>query len=209
VAGAVGRVGEALLNRVLASGDYAQVVALAEAPMALGVRGLALAAADALPALDDAFVVLSDPGEPGSRSYYGRDAPFVQAHRENCLEIAHRAVAAGAQRLLMIVPTPAWQQVGHFHRGLGNPTELAISQLPLAALVILRPAIESARPAGNLVARIAAVYVSLQMLMLPRSIEVLTSEKLARCALAAMRGARGGVQVIGADKMSSLLEEPE
>jgi hypothetical protein len=56
------------------------------------------------------------------------------------------------------------------------------------------------------VARIAAVYVSLQMLMLPRSIEVLTSEKLARCALAAMRGARGGVQVIGADRLSSLLQ---
>ena len=49
VAGAVGRLGEALLNRVLASGDYRTVVALAQAPMALGVRGLALASLVDLP----------------------------------------------------------------------------------------------------------------------------------------------------------------
>ena len=33
VAGAVGRFGEALLNRVLGSGDYRMVVALAQAPI--------------------------------------------------------------------------------------------------------------------------------------------------------------------------------
>jgi hypothetical protein len=204
VAGAVGRAGEALLNRVLGSGDYAMVVAAAEAPMALGVHRLLLSSPDRLPPLDDAFVLLSDPDDEGSRSYYGRDAPFVQVHEGNCLQVARQAVAAGAKRLVLVVPTPAWQQVGHFHRGLGNATELAISQLPLDSLVILRPASQSARRGGNLLARLASVYISLQLLMLPKSVDVLTSEKLARCALAAMRHAHGGVEVIGADRLGAL-----
>ena len=44
--------------------------------------------------------------------------------------------------------------------------------------------------------------------MLPKSIEVMTSERLAQCALAAMRGARAGVQVHAADTIGGLLEQP-
>ena len=208
MAGAVGRLGEALLNRVLASGDYASVVALADAPMALGVRQLSLAPIGALPRIDDAFVALSDPAEADARSFYGRDAPFVQVHRGNCLQVAQRAVDAGASRLLLVSPLPAWQQVGPFHRGLGDETELAISQLPLASVVILRPVRDAKRPGGNLLQKVAAAYLSLQLLMMPRSIELMTSEKLARCALAAMRRARAGIEVVGADRIGALLEDP-
>src|SRR5690554_2404181 len=53
VAGAVGRLGEALLNASLARGGYDRVVVLAEAPLALGIDGLELRGLDALPRLDD------------------------------------------------------------------------------------------------------------------------------------------------------------
>jgi hypothetical protein len=42
---------------------------------------------------------------------------------------------------------------------------------------------------------------------MPRSMPVHTSEQLARCALAAMRGARDGVRVVAADKIPELLRE--
>ena len=206
VAGAVGRRGEALLNRVLGSGDYASVVALADAPMALGVRSLALAGPDDLPRIDDAFLMLSDPDEAGSRSFYGRDAPFVQVHDGNCLQVAQRAAAAGATRALLVSPAPAWQQVGRFNPGLGNATELAIAQLPFRAFVVLRPVQPARRAVGNLLQRFAAAYISVQMLMMPRSLDVITSEQLARCALAAMRGAVDGVRVVGAQQLPALLE---
>lgn len=211
LAGANGRQGEALLNRLLGCGDYRQVVALADAPMAMGVRALILSGLDALPPVDDAFIVIGAPGDPGTRSFYGRDAPFVQVHAATALAVAKRALDAGAQRMVLIVPTPAWQQMGNFHRGLSGQLELAVAQLPLASLTILRPVLPAASSAGNLLQRIANVYLSLQMLMMPRSIPTMTSQQVARCVLAAMRCSAHGVRVLGADALPSLLEplEPE
>lgn len=208
VAGAVGRRGEALLNRVLASGDYREVVALADAPMALGVRGLRLAPLAALPPVDQAFVMVSEPGSQASRSFYGRDAPFVLVHQGNLLAVAQAAVAHGARRVVLVSPLPAWQQVGDFHRGLGDATELALAQLPIESLVVLRPVRDAARGARSLLERVAGVYLSLQLLMSPRSIQPLTSEQFARAALAAMRGAAPGITVRGADAIGELLATP-
>lgn len=209
VAGAVGRLGEAMLARALAGGEYAQVVALADAPMTLGIARLALATLEALPPLDDVFVLLSEAGVPGTRSFHGRDAPFVQVDRDNALVVARAAQAAGATRLLLVAPMPAWQHVGALHRGLGGPLELELARLPFARLTVLRPVRESGRRAAGFVERVASVYVSLQLLMLPRSIDALTSEQIARCALAAMRQPGEGVNVVGADGMRTLLDAPK
>lgn len=207
VAGVVGRRGEALLNRVLASGDYAEVVALSSVPMALGVRGLRLAGLADLPEVDDLFLLISDPDDASSRSFYGRDAAFVAVDEQNCLQVARRAVEQGARRAVLIDPMPAWQQVGNFHRGLANPGELAVASLPLDSLVVLRPVRDGKRRGANLVERFVAAYLSVQLLMLPKSIGILTSETLARCALQAMRGARDGLQVHPADTLTKLLEQ--
>lgn len=207
VAGAVGRLGEAVLNRVLGAGDYAEVVVLASSPMSLGVRGLSLAALDALPEIDDAFLLLSDADDTTSRSFYGRDAPFVLVHPDNCLQVARQSVHCGAKRVVLVSPMPAWQQVGHFHRGLANAVELSVSQLPLDSLVVLRPVREATRRGGSVVERLVAGYLSLQLLMLPKSVEQLTSERLARCILEAMRQAAPGLQVHAADTLTRLLEE--
>ena len=137
VAGAVGRFGEALLNRVLGSGDYRMVVALAQAPMALGVRGLALAALHELPPLDDVFVALSAHHEGEGRSFHGRDAPFVQVGAGQLLAVARAACDAGASRLVLIAPTSVWQQMGGMHAGLSGETELALAGLPLASLTVM------------------------------------------------------------------------
>lgn len=206
VAGAVGRLGEALLNRVLGSGDYRTVVALAQAPMALGVRGLELAAQHDLPPLDDVFVAISDHAETSGRSFYGRDAPFVQVGMTELLAVARAACAVGARRLVLIAPTPVWQQMGGLHAGLSGDTEWALAALPLASLTVLRPVATATSRARGFVERFAAVYTSLQMLAMPRSMEVMPSEKLARCALQAMHRSVDGVRVLGADKIASLLE---
>lgn len=209
VAGAVGRRGEALLNRVLASGDYAEVVAVATGPIAPGMRGLRLVAPEAfdgLPRIDDLFLLLSDSEDAQARSYYGRDASFMLVDETNCLAIAERAVARGARRAVLLSPMPAWQQVGRFHRGLANATELALAQLPLQSLEVLRPVREARRKGGGLVERFVAAYLSLQLLMLPKSIPIVTSETLARAALQAMRESAGGVQVHDADALAGLLE---
>jgi len=208
VAGANGRYGEALLNQLLGCGEYAQVVALADAPMALGMRNLALAAPDALPHVDDAYLLVGAAGDAGARSFYGRDAPFVQVLPETALAVARRAVDAGARRMVLVMPTSAWQQMGNFHRGLGGGVELAVSQLPLESLSILRPVVPATSGAGSLLQRIANVYLSVQMLMMPRSIPTMTSQQIARAILAAMRASTPGVAVLAADALQSLLDLP-
>lgn len=205
VAGAVGRLGEAVLNRVLASGGYATVFALAQSPMAMGVRGLDLAFQHDLPPLTDVFVVLGDAADGTGRSFYGRDAPFSQVGPTQLMALMQAACAAGARRLVLVAPTPVWQQIGGLQAGLSGDVELALAALPLASLTILRPVCESGGRARGWVERFAAVYTSLQMLAMPRSMAVMPSEKLARCTLEAMRLAADGVRVLGADKIPLLL----
>ena len=120
VAGAGGRFGEALLNRVLASGDYDRVVGLAQAPMTLGVRGLSLATLAALPPLDDVFVNLAQPGALPA-SFHGRDAVWAPVDDGRLLAVARAAYAAGARRLVLVAPAPVWQQIGGLHRVLNEP----------------------------------------------------------------------------------------
>ncbi|GAA4408806.1 hypothetical protein [Quisquiliibacterium transsilvanicum] len=214
VAGAIGRIGEALLNRVLA--DEAgrggvggrPVIALAASPMAMGMRGLTLASMEALPPLDAAFLILNDSADAEARSFYGRDAPFVQVDELNCVHVARRAVESGARRLVLIAPMAAWRQIGKFHTGLADSVELELARLPLDSLVVLRPVRNSGRRGASLVERFVSVYLSVQLLMLPRTLEAITSEKLARCAAAAMRNARPGVTVFPADAIPGLLETP-
>ena len=95
--------------------------------------------------------------------------------------------------------------MGGLHAGLSGETELALAALPLASLTVLRPIAANASRARGLVERVAAVYTSLQMLAMPRSMEILPSEKLARCALLAMHQAVDGVRILGADKIPALL----
>ncbi len=204
VAGAVGRLGEALLNAVLSRGGYHEVVALAESPMALGIRHLSLADIDALPELDDVYLSLSSPDAGSSRSFHGRDAPFVLVDTGNCLRIAEHAAARGAKRLLLISPTPAWQQLGSFHRALGNELELALSRLPLQRLVITRPVATDAKAGGNWLQRVVHVYLSLQLLMLPRSIPHQTSEQIARRVILALQRSPDGITVLPADRIEAL-----
>lgn len=207
VAGATGRLGEALLNDALARGGYDEVVALAEvdATMSFGIRGLALAPRHALPPLDAVLVAQTDRDAPGARSFHGRDAPFVQVEPALMPAIAEAAARAGARTLVLVHPLPAWQQLSGLHRGLAGEAELAIAQLPFESVTVLRPLAQGGPVAGGWVQRVVHVYLSLQLLMLPRSLPTLTSTQVARAAVDALRAASGGVQVLGAAQLGERL----
>ena len=214
VAGAAGRGGEALLNAVIGRGRYAHVVALAEpgamraaeqagrAAMAMGVARLALAPLDALPAIDDAFVCVSRADDAGARSFYGRDAPFALVADAAVTAVARAAAQAGARRFALVRPLAAWQQVGEFPRALGHVDELALAQLPFARTLIARPVAAGARRGGGLLQRVVAAYLSLQMLMLPRSIPTLTADEVARAVLVALDESDDSLTVLGAAQLA-------
>lgn len=204
VAGATGRLGEAVLNEALARiasrSPGAGVFALAQpgADMSFGVRGLSLASFDALPALDAVVIVQSDPQADDARSFNGRDAPFTLVEASAVPRIAHAAVDAGARRLVLLHAVPAWQQMSGLHRGLIGVAELEISTLPFESVVLMRPLANRRTPGGNWLQRVAQVYLSLQFLMLPRSLPTLTSVQVARVAIDQLDDPATGVRSLGA-----------
>jgi hypothetical protein len=211
VAGAVGRLGEALLNDALARGGYDEVVALADgdATMSLGVRGLALAPIERLPPLADVCIAQTlDPEAPGARSFHGRDAPFALVDAAAMPRIARAALGAGARHLVLVHPLPAWQQMSGLHRGLTGKAELEMAQLPFDGVAVMRPVSPSTAAGGPLLQRIAGVYLSLQCLMTPRSVPTLTSAQVARAAVELLREPRSGVRILGAAEIGARLAGP-
>lgn len=211
IAGATGRLGEALLNEAIARRGllgFEEVVALAEADQALGLglAGLAIAPVHALPALTTAILSLSDPHAQDARSYHGRDAPFALVDTLRVHAIAAAAVAAGAQRLILVHPLPAWQQLSGLHQGLVGEVELQLARLPCPSMLMIRPVASSGSSGGNWLARFARGYLSLQMLMMPRSLAALTSTQLARAIVGQLSSpARPGVSAMGAPELQDWL----
>ncbi len=210
IAGAVGRLGDALLAEALSRGGYDEVVALADgdATMSLGVRGLALAPIENLPPLEAVCIVQTvDPQAPDARSFYGRDAPFAMITRDSMLPIAAAAFAAGAHRLLLIDPLPVWQQLSQFHQGLRDHTELKIAGLPFTGVTVLRPLTQGGPAVGSWLQRFAQIYLSLQFLMMPRSMPTLTAAQVARVAIDALRTDESGIRVLGAVQISDRMKQ--
>jgi hypothetical protein len=189
VAGATGRFGEALLNEAIARRSllgFDEVVVLSEsaASMSLGISGLAMASMTSLPRIHAVIVSLSEDHHEGARSFHGRDAPFVLVDRLRAQSVALAAVQAGAQRLLLVHPLPVWQQLSGLHQGLVGEVELQLSRLSCHSMLMMRPLAQSRTSGGDWLQRIAQVYLSLQMLMMPRSMPQLTSTQLARAVVA-------------------------
>jgi hypothetical protein len=204
VAGAVGRLGEALLNEVVGRGGFREVVALADgdATMSIAVRGLTLSPMHALPPLDAVCIAH---GDSGTRSFHGRDAPFAMVDTAAMPRIAAAAATAGARCLMLIHPMPVWQQMSRFHLGLMGEAELAMTRLPFESILVLRPLSTATTTTGGVLQRVANVYMSLQFLMVPRSLPTLTSVQIARVAVDELRASAPGVRILGAAQIAERL----
>ncbi len=203
--GAIGRLGEAVLTQVLAHGNYARVHVLGQGNLSSTVRGLALTTLEQLPDIDDVYLVVSDADDPYARSYHGRDLRFEELTSTNLVPVAKAAAHRGARRLVLLFPAPAWQQMSRFQQGLMNETESALARLPYKSLVIMRSVSLSKSSKGSLLQKVANLYLDLQLMMMPRSIPVLTSDQLGRAAVQAQCRAREGVTVYQAAEIKQLL----
>ncbi|MFK7967115.1 MAG: hypothetical protein AB8C46_24415 [Burkholderiaceae bacterium] len=203
VAGVVGRLGETLLNGLLARGGYTEVIALAERPVNLGISKLSVAGLDQLPPIDDLFILLGGDDFSTSRSFHGRDAPFVSVHEHNALGIAR---AANASRITLVSASSAWQQFGPLNQGLTSPLERELAALECRRFVVLRPVRENKQAGLGFVQRFVNVYLSIQMLMMPRSVPTLTSEQVARATVLVLADHDvQGVSVLGAADLADVL----
>lgn len=206
IAGVKGRLGETLLNHLLAS-DYAGVTALADRPIQLGLRKLRCCPAAGLAGqpCDDAYLCLNDQEGPFARSWYGRDAHFLEVLQEHLLPLAEHLYRYGVRRLSVLAPLSSWQSMGKVHHGMADETEAALSLLGFDTVQFLRPAVQlTPAPGGSLLQRFAHGYLSLFNMMLPKGAETLRADHLAQATLEAARDPRPGVRVIDNEALLAL-----
>lgn len=228
VAGAAGRLGEALLAEVIASPHYHSVTVLTRGPLASTVRGLQgrslsqlqveagpSVSWDANPGIAaptpelDIFVCWGDADDPFGRAHNRRDA--VYAEITNPVELREFiAAAAGlqARRLLLLAPLVAWQQVSAASRMLPEAMEMELARLPIPVVIVMRPTVErqSKSPAGGTrLQRFGRFYLSQLRFMLPAVTHSLRSLDIARAALLMMtRTDAPGLTVVPLEQIRKL-----
>ena len=101
IVGVKGKLGEALLNQLLAS-QYLAVTAIADKPLTLGIARLEVSslAEVKLDQAQDAYLCLNDPDAAYGQSYYGRDGHFSALLPADAFEVAKALVTTGVKRLL-------------------------------------------------------------------------------------------------------------
>ena len=167
VAGATGRLGDALVEQILACGRYRRVSVLAPRPMATTVAGFeavdlatlqarlderdrAPARHDELAGLarcDDCYLLL----DPDARQALAAATKARPAHRsalppfepltdsESALALARLAARAGARRLLLLAPLQAWHQLSSATRLLPDGLELDLARLSIPLVIVMKP----------------------------------------------------------------------
>lgn len=166
VAGATGRLGDALVEQVLASGRYRRVSVLAPKPMATTVAGFeavdlatlqarlderdqgpAVHGSVAGPARCDDCYLLLDPDARQALAAAAQAQPRRSAlppfepltDGESALALARLAARAGARRLLLLAPLQAWHQLSSATRLLPDGLELDLARLPIPLIIVMKP----------------------------------------------------------------------
>lgn len=141
VAGATGLVGRALVARLCADASVARVHVLvrrapAQAHPKVRAHVVDVASLPALSALDEAYLALGTTIKAA-----GSRAAFRAVDLEANLAVARAALAAGVRRIGLVSATGADARSRVFYSRTKGELEQALAALPLAALVIARPAL--------------------------------------------------------------------
>jgi len=214
LAGATGRTGEALLNALLASGRYGRVHQLTNREQVSSHRGLeywqlpeplsaeTLQHANA-PAVRDVYIMSF-----ADRLHSQRDKAVHTVPAELAEALAAAAAKAGAERLFIVCPLTATEQMSSFqHFYAGAETTLNLARLPYRRVAILLPTeAATAPPAQGFWPKLRHAYLSQFRLMLPQSTAPFTPGRFCEAVLRVAEQGGSGMQVYGATALHALLK---
>lgn len=212
VCGAVGKVGEELLNSVLACSRYERVYVLTRKPLDSTVSRLAPLpiAGDELPSGEPQFAPEIRVADmycclAPSRTFYRRDDVYHRVLPHNVLPLARAALSLGATRMVLVKPADAMSQLGGYGRYLSDSEELELVKLPYQALVILRPHQDAAtHSTGNPVQRLAHWILStLGSYMTPARLRPRRAKTIAAACVTALFQRGAGVHIISLDQLQA------
>lgn len=197
--GAGGALGAAVLEQALGAGLFAQVVVLADEPIAPALRGFVAVDRAALEGggvrADTAFVVFDR-----ARGRHGREDAF---HRPDPIVLPALARLlhgrCGVARLLLVLPHAPALLPQALKAGLASLDEQAVAATGFEQLVILRPSQQAADGSTrSLPQRVAQGMLAQLRWMIPQRDQPMRPGKVAALALEIARAlphARGGTRV--------------
>ncbi|AOX98985.1 hypothetical protein [Jeongeupia sp. USM3] len=213
IAGAVNRLGEALLNRLLV--EYRHVWVLTSKPLLsstsrcgevllagepLDHAGLAAAR---LPRVDDVYCHVGERGLANQR-----DAGIHAIGPGDIVALAHAAAQAGARRFCLIeAMAPGAQMMRHVPLAAGE-TGRQLALLSFEHVAHVHPTVFRTPPAGQgWLARFKSAYLAQFAYMLPQSVTPLTSPRIAEACTRIMRRPATGHQAFDVRDLRDALEQ--
>ncbi|GHD58320.1 hypothetical protein [Jeongeupia chitinilytica] len=211
IVGAVNRLGEALLNRLLV--EYRHVWVLTSKPLLSSTSRCdevqlvgdpldhAELAAVRLPRVDDVYCHVGERGLANQR-----DAGLQAVRHEDIVPLAEAAARAGARRFCLIeAMPPSAQMMRHLPLAAGE-TGRQLALLPFERVAHVHPTVFRTPPTGQgWLARFHASYLAQFAYMLPRSVTPLTSPRIAEACTRLMQSAGTGHQVFDVRDLRALL----
>lgn len=200
VVGGGGVLGSALLGEALVAGRFQRVGAVISASIASGVRAFDTVTAHRLRSgkpldVDLAYVVFER-----ARHSNGRDAVFFQPPPSDLVALARQLHAAGTRRLIVVVPHAPALLPQALQQGFASRDEAAVAALGFEHVVFMRTAqVEGSRPAGSLLRRFAAWWLSQLHWMVPARQQPVRAAAVAQFAIAlgrALPAHAGGTRVV-------------
>lgn len=200
VVGGGGVLGSALLGEALVAGRFQRVGAVISAAIASGVRAFDTVTAHRLRSgkpldVDLAFIVFER-----ARHSNGRDAVFFQPSPSDLVALARQLHAAGARRLVVVVPHAPALLPQALQQGFASRDEAAVAALGFEQVVFMRTAqVEGSRPVGSLLRRFAAWWLSQLRWMVPTHQQPVRAVAVAQFAIAigrALPAHAGGTRVV-------------
>lgn len=189
IVGAAGPLGSAVLERALAAGGYAQVLALVTHPIEVALRGLVAVPVDAALAAPpawraDAAIVVFD-RERSLR--HGRERAFFRPGPERLATLARWLQEAGVRRLAVVLPHAPALLPQALKAGLASLDEQAVAALGFEHLVFVRPTRQDGGAGAAIVsrgARLARAWLGQLRFMVPLREQPLRAGKVAEFVIA-------------------------
>lgn len=214
VAGASGLVGERVLRRLLAGGEYDRVVAFVRGPINLSHRKLEQRTVDyervgrmsAFPRADDVFCCL---GTTMRRA--GSPEAFRKVDVEYVQRLAEVSVRAGTTQFLLVSAVGANAASRNLYLRCKGEAENMVRALPFRGVQIFRPSFlvghRNERRPGEAIATVAARVLSIAMLGPARRYRPIRADNVAKAMVAVAHESPPGIRVYEADAMQALADE--
>jgi uncharacterized protein YbjT (DUF2867 family) len=215
IAGATGLVGGECLTRLLNQPRYERVIAFVRRPLPASHAKLdqrvidfdALATLPDFPRCDDVFCCLGTTMKKAK----GSEEAFRQVDFVYVVNLAQRALAAGAKQFLLVSAIGAGSKSPIFYNRVKGEVEEAIARMGYPGYYVFRPSILAGdrpehRPAERLGLAVAS-GVSLALVGPLRKYRPIQAETVAEAMVRVALKAQGGVNVYASDVIERLAQE--